>query len=212
MKDQLSVNQQDPPKKKSLIYLHAHGNVESRKVVLRNGYIPDTEGQGETYTPASAAVSLELLPDVVSDFFEGTLDDDPDLDSAGRPTLRITTSEEIGLVDPVSVFLDGIDIGQVDMDGSTLGGDYSLELSDSALTQMRDLGVLSDNLVDVSFGIPTGSFRVATEWDFDLRDLSHWGIGLTGPGLMGEVPEPASLLMPTVMMLIAIRQRRAGKC
>lgn len=188
----------NPPKKKALLWLRAHGNVETRKAELRNGYLEGLALQGQQYDATHSALSLSLPTDLVQTFFEGHGTDDPALDKYGRPTFLLTTVEESPDLGPVGVSINGVPIGQILMQGSSQGGNYSLPLDEVALNSLlaSNSFVSNNYLADVAFSFASGSFRVATEWDFLLGELPHWGVGLTGPALAtAPVPEPRGLFL-----------------
>jgi hypothetical protein len=175
--------------------------------------------QGRQYDASQSTLSLALTPEMVSTFFEGHGTDDPFLDSFGRPTFFLTTSEEFLDVDPVGVAINGVSIGVVPLLGTSVGAHYALALDDVALDALRssDSFVANNFTADIAFRFGSGSFRVATEWDFDLGELPHWGIGLTGPALGAvdvRVPAPNGrllLLVSTEALLGARRGRRGRK-
>jgi len=58
----------------------------------------------------------------------------------------------------------------------------------------------------IQFTFPSGSFRVATEWDFELDHLSHYGVGLATPAVGFEFVEPSAsvpAIHPITAVLIA---------
>ncbi len=199
--------------RKALIVLSAHGSSARREAERRENPQPDAPRQGRSYTPGSnMSMGLEGGDGLFRDgFFEGFRTDDPTLEAfAGdHPMFYLTTSEE-DYAGPVTVLCDGVDIGDFAMLGLPDGAQYRFDLSDVAWDALFQTGALNDNLLNFTFEFGSGSFRVATEWDQTLFDLSNYGIGLVGPGVIDVVPSPGAVGLIGLAGLAAARRRRAS--
>jgi hypothetical protein len=178
--------------KKLLIVLDAHGNSEVRRAERKTGWVPNQTDQGKLVTPGGGS-TLEISADFLNNLFEGVTVDDPKITRHGSPALLLTTSAETH-AGPVTVHFDGVAVGTIAMENSPNGGNYQLFLPDSVLTALwgGGSGVLHDGSVAVTFDFPSGDFRIATEWDFEIEDLEHYGIGLAGPPVDGGHPDLAT--------------------
>jgi len=198
-----------PGDEKAFIWLNAHGNTEKRKAEKQSSPVPGNRRQGKIIVP-DGSVRLELDAPFVQSFFEDTGTDDPEVQRDGFPTVLVTTSEE-QYAGPVTVSLDGVDVGQLILLGASTGADYELEIDDTRVLELFESGTLNDLLVDVVFDFPSGDFRIATEWDFYLDDLSHYGVGLGAPPIKStlevvgaEIPTLSTLGTGTLMLLLSI--------
>jgi hypothetical protein len=172
-----------PRPRHAFLFLWSHGGSEKERSPKKPAAVPDTRKQGKLFVPGDARVMLHLSPDFRDAFFTDLVDD-PATSRAGNPAVTLTTSEET-YSGTVNVTIDGVAVGNFQMAGSSLGGDYDMPISDPAWSLLESSGVVDDS-VEVSFAFPSGSFRVATEWDMALDSLSHYGVGLAGPPIRGE--------------------------
>jgi hypothetical protein len=197
--------------RKALFVLSAHGTTERRVAERRENPQPDMPGQGRTYTPGSGMnMTLDPMDEVFRrGFFEGFRTDDPMLEAfAGdRPMFMLNTIFE-DYSGPLTVLCDGVNIGSISMLGLSSGSSYRLELTDLAWDALYQVGALDDDLLSFTFNFPSGSFQVSTEWDQQIFDLTHYGIGLMGPGII-EVPTPhAGMIIGAASIGLMSRRRR----
>jgi len=171
----------NPGMRKALVVLGAHGNSEKRKVDKEPDPRPNESNQGRIMTPGSRTV-LALEQEFVDLLLKGAVVPDPTLARSGPAFLTMTTAQESGPLS-VQVLIDGVQAGYVQLQGSSGGHSYTLPVEDAVLRTLYTSGAFADLVLEVGFYFASGSFRVATEWDFELGGYRHYGIGLAGPPL-----------------------------
>lgn len=180
----------NPGKEKAFLFVRGHGNTEVRKAEKQPDPQPGQPGQGKD-VPAGGETSLELGPAFAGRLFDEVVGDDPDVVRVAAPAVTLTTFSETAAGETF-VFLDSVFVGSLTLLGSPTGGDYEVPIDDARLLELHLAGALDDLAVEVRF-YPPGSFRIATEWDFELSHLPHYGIGLAGPAV---APAAVETILP----------------
>lgn len=197
--------------KKATIYLGSDGNIAKVKQEKVENPQPGEATQGRVFSPLDSATSLELDPTFINAFFLDVAGPGlPDMHRAGLPQFRWITADETysGRVD---VYIEGFLAGSVDMLGRSGGGVYRIDLSDGLLLDLYyRSSLLGDLVADIAFKFDQGSFRIATDWDFELDRADGYGVALVAPPLRSTVPEPGTLALLGlgVVALVAPRRRR----
>jgi hypothetical protein len=199
---------QDPGERKGLIVISSHGGWEERKTPKKDNPVPQQPRQGKQVTPGMGPLmSLDTEADFREFFFEDLTIDDPSMVALGLPSLLLTTSEE-SVTGGVSVLLDGIFAGTIDLLGEQDGVTYELGFGPSVWQSLWDAGVMNDGSVDVSFEFSSGFFTIGTEWDADLFGLDYWGVGLRTRALGDVLPSPGVAGVLALGACAAARRRR----
>jgi len=197
----------------AFVYIGGHGNVEKVKGDTLPNASSGLAAQGKHITDGEGT-TLELDTDFVAQFFEGTQVITPDTQRVLPASIGVRTFSE-DFAGQVEVFLDGIDVGVLELGGSAMGGEYKLDIPDPVMSDLYAQGVLNDLSADITFAFPQGvpsidGFRVATSWDFDLGLTEFYGIGLAAPSVMAiAVPGPAAWIGIGALGVGALRRRRA---
>lgn len=208
MKDDLNAN---PGERKGLIAISSHGGWEERKTPKKENPVPQQPRQGRQVTPGMGPLlSIDTDEDFRHFFFEDlTVDADPSMEGLGLPGLVLTTSEE-NVTGDLTVMLDGIFAGTIDLLGQQDGVTYELGFGPSVWQSLWDAGVMNDGSVDVSFEFASGFFTVGTEWDADIFGLDYWGIGLQTRALGDVIPAPGTIGLLVLAGVGACRRRRSA--
>lgn len=195
--------------KTAFVYIGGHGNVEK----VKGDTLPDAAfaaAQGADIHNGEGS-TLDLDPDFVSTFFEGTAVMTPGTIREIPASIGLRTYSE-GLSGSVQVKLDGVAIGSMLLTSSPNGGDYSLDIPDTVMFDLYSQGLLSDMQASITFDFPLGtpsmdSFKVATEWDVDLGLREYYGIGLAAPSIL-VIPAPGAAALLAGLSLLTVRRRR----
>lgn len=174
----------------AFVHLFAHGNVEKMKAEKKPDAVPETPNQGKKMKSGDG-FSLELDDAFIESFFDevGAIDD-PGLIRKGPPSFVLSTTEEsFSGSTVVEMDIGGIPIGELALDGTSEGNDYVLDLDDELLLELLVSGVFEEPAVQIGFTFESPDvedyFRIATEWDFELTDRSHYGVGLAAGPMIG---------------------------
>lgn len=201
----------DKGRKKATIYLGSDGNIAQVKQEKVENPQSGEARQGRVFTPSDSATRLELDPTFINAFFVDVAGPGlPDLHRAGLPQFRWTTAEEAysGRVD---VYIEGFLAGSVDMLGRSGGAEYGIDLSDGLLLDLYyRSSLLGDLVADIVFKFHQGSFRVATDWDFELGRADSYGIALVAPPLRSTVPEAGTLALLGLGLAASLLSQRAA--
>jgi len=196
--------------KTAFVYIGGHGNTEKVKADTLPKAAFAQAGQGAKITDGQGSV-LELDTAFVDAFFEGTatMTDDTSRELPAAIGLRTYTEDFAG---SVQVFLDGLSVGSMFLTGSPTGGDYSIDIPDSVMFDLFNMGLLNDLEAAITFEFPDGTpsidgFQIATEWDVDLGLTEYYGIGLAGPSLLAPAPGASGVLIG-LLLLGGPRRRR----
>jgi len=222
LKDGLNAN---AGQRKGVIVLGGHGNSKKVKIELQSNATPGLPRQGRTMT-SGATTEVTLEPDFVQLFLLGSVTQDAALSRDGAAFLDFATSEESAPMS-VTVLLDGIAAGTAQLSGGSLGRRYVLPLSNATLQTLHAARAFEDLRVEVRFSMPSGSFRLATDWDFEAGVSPGFGVGLAGPPLatvrlgappplpcagtlLGSQPFPAFTQSPPDVTGLAYDRSRPG--
>jgi hypothetical protein len=199
---------QDEGARSAGMYFDAHGASTVRKVDKQPGATPGAPKQGRSITPGSGNGMMSFSELDRRAFFDDFAEDDPYLDrmDGSRPVIFVTTSEEL-YAGPVDVLIDGIGVGQIQMLGLLDGAMYQLDIEDGPWAALHAAGFLDDLAAEITFEFGAGSFRVATEWDRDLGDLTRFGVELGGPAIYG-IPASGTAAVVLLGGVLAARRRR----
>ena len=194
-----------PAETKVYIFAEAHGGIAERTVSYLDGQL-GKPGGGTIVSNASPTVTLLAdNPDVVAGLKQqvpktggGFWADDPTIERVQSPFLTFSTlsSHFVGAA-LVSVSLDGILIGQVDM-SDPLGGDFQLSLSDETLNALFPI-IDATGRLTAEFALPDSAdqFQLATpeDWLLPGSDSLDYGIGIgfAVESRLEDVPEPGAL-------------------
>lgn len=115
----------------------------------------------------------------------------------------------------MGIYIDGLFAGNIDMSGTR--GDYSIQLSDSVLSELP-WSASSDINLDISFqfAAPTDSFQISTAYDYNddptfSAEFNGYGLGIEQTLQQGpETPEPTTgiLLFTAVGTIAAVSGKK----
>jgi hypothetical protein len=202
--------------RKALIVIGSHGGSEKRKDE-KVGALPGERDQGRVITSGATTI-LDLDAAFLDLFFTGTgVDDDPVQARVSTAAVFFTTSEESGS-ETVQVFLElpldpPVLLGATVLNGDSAGHTYEIPIDDAVMRDLFENDRLAGLTAELRFELGTAAFRLATEWDFELDELDHYGVGLATPAVSVAQPIPmpgvsSSVRIVIVALILGVLARR----